>query len=170
MRITKLISYVLICFFLVGCFGSSNSGDELYQNSFSVSLETEDVDKNVIKLEFGQKEGATKGYDKSIDKDTPPSPPEGVTHTYFATIDKNLLHDYRKLGVQISDWELKYELGVGESLFLSWRILDQLGGEGELVLTDIESAFEVDMTEKSEYTVSGQSSGSLLIKYRVKEN
>ncbi len=125
------------------------------------AISTEDT----VDLRFGQSSRGSEGFDNGVDQDAPPSPPEGALHAYFEIDDLDLYRDFRSNINQEVAWTLQYQVGSGEDLKLEWEIINDSQIEGSLVLTDQSGTFEVDMRNNTTHTVSGTTSGTLLINY-----
>ncbi|WP_148898698.1 InlB B-repeat-containing protein [Fodinibius salinus] len=134
---------------------------------YSMVITAGDGTETINDLETGQSYDATASFDENLDKDAPPSPPQGAFDARFVTQSDNLRKDYRSSTVQQVDWTLKYQLSSGQDLNLSWNlsVQDQSLDGDDLILTDQSGSFEKDMTNSSSYTVSGASSGTLIISY-----
>jgi len=118
-----------------------------------------------VDLRFGQSSRGSNGFDSGVDQDAPPPPPEGALHAYFEIDGLDLHRDFRSNIDQQVTWTLQYQVSSGEDLKLDWEIVNNNQIEGSLVLTDESGSFEVEMKSESTYTVSGSTSGTLLIKY-----
>lgn len=126
-----------------------------------LAIEAEDT----LGLQLGQLEDASQGYDDNMDQEAPPPPPEGALNAYFEVNDLDLLKDFRSYTSKQEEWTLQYQVESGQDLQLEWQLLDDTKTPGSLTLTDESGSFEVNMFEESSYTVSGTTSGTLLIKY-----
>ncbi len=136
------------------------------RSMYAMELEAIDAD-DTLGLGFGQADGATDGFDNGIDEEAPPPPPEGALNAYFEIDDLDLFQDYRSnIDTQV-EWTLQYQVGSGEDLKLEWSFSDETQIEGSLTLTDSDGTFEVDMLSESSHTISGATSGSVLIQYSL---
>jgi len=123
--------------------------------------------EDTLALGFGQREGGTDSFDNGIDEEAPPAPPEGALNAYFDINDLDLFQDYRSNTDTIVEWTLQYQVGSGEDLKLEWSFSDETQIEGSLVLTDSGGSFEVDMQSESSHTITGATSGSVIIQYAL---
>lgn len=123
-------------------------------------------DSDSMLLKFGQKTFTTEEFDEGNDKESPPAPPEGSLHSYFLTSDKELLYDYRGDKAINAVWDMRYQIGSGNTLQLSWDI-EITSLEGELILRNEDGSISVNMTDESSVDISGTDSGSLTIEYEV---
>ncbi|MDZ7659029.1 InlB B-repeat-containing protein [Fodinibius sp.] len=122
---------------------------------------------DTVDLRFGQSSRGSDGFDNGVDQDAPPSPPAGALHAYFEIGDLDLYRDFRSNINQQVTWTLQYQVDSGEDLKLEWEIINDSKIEGNLVLTDESGTFEVDMRNETFHTVSGSTSGTLLINYNL---
>jgi len=120
---------------------------------------------DTLALDFGQQEGATDGFDDGFDKDAPPAPPSGALHAFFEVNSLDLFKDFRSNTDDPSQWTLKYQLDSGQDLKLEWAITDDTRIPGTIVLSDDADSFEVDMLDTNSHTISGSTSGTLIITY-----
>lgn len=132
--------------------------------SYTLFLTAKDA-KDQLDLRIGQKGSATEGYDSELDQEAPPPPPEGALNAYFEINGLDLFRDFRASSAQQVEWTLQYQVGNGADFILEWDLSADVSFDGSLKLTDESSSFEVDMTSTSSHTVSGSTSGTLLIKY-----
>ena len=133
------------------------------RSSYTVGLQVIDT-QDTVNLSFGQAQDATEQYDESMDEEAPPPPPEGALHAYFEIPDYNLFHDFRSNTTTQVEWSLKYQVGSGESLTLEWDINPESEIAGNLLLSDDESSFEVNMQDQDSYSIDNTQSGTLIIK------
>lgn len=134
---------------------------------YSMVITAGDGTEMINDLEIGQSYDATVSFDENLDKDAPPPPPQGAFDARFVTQNDTLRKDHRNSTAQQVDWTLKYQLNSGQDFNLSWNlsVQDQSLDGDDLILTDESGSFEVDMTSASSHTVSGTSSGTLVISY-----
>jgi uncharacterized repeat protein (TIGR02543 family) len=121
--------------------------------------------EDTLALHFGQADGATDGFDERLDEEWPPNAPSGAFNTYFTINDLSLADDVRSQVDTQAEWTLKYQVDSGEDFKLEWNLIDDTKINGTLTLTDESSSFEVDMLSESTHTISGSTSGTLLINY-----
>lgn len=121
---------------------------------------------DTLTLHFGQAEGATDDFDEEMDEEWPPmDPPSGELNASFTIGDLTLSDDFRdKFDTEV-EWTMNYQVGSGEDLKLEWNLTDDTKINGNLILTDESSSFEVDMLSESTHTISSSTSGTLLIQY-----
>jgi hypothetical protein len=123
-------------------------------------------DSDSMLLKFGQNTSSSDEFDEGNDKESPPPPPEGSLHSYFHRPDKDLLYDYRSDKAIHVVWDMRYQVGSGDTLQLSWNI-DITSLEGNLILRDEDSSISVDMTNESSVNVPVSDSGTLTIEYEI---
>lgn len=138
---------------------------EELSRSYVVFLNVSDGRDTKRGLRIGQLREATDGYDASHDREAPPPPPEGSLHAYFEVGDLELFRDVRSSYDEQPEWTLHYQLGSGEEFELDWDMTEYASVNGSLTLTDESGSFEVDMLSESSHTVTGGTSGTLLIQY-----
>jgi hypothetical protein len=122
---------------------------------------------DTLDLWFGQSSRGSDAFDGGVDQEAPPSPPEGALHAYFKIDDLELYQDFRSSIDRQVAWTLQYQVDSGDDLTLEWEIVKDSKIEGDLVLTDESGTFEVDMKSDSTHTVSGSTTGTLLINYNL---
>lgn len=118
-----------------------------------------------MELKFGQNTSSTAEFDEGTDKESPPPPPDGSLHSYFNTSDGELLYDFRRDKALNVVWNLRYQIGSGNTLHLSWDV-DATSLEGDLTLNG-DNSLSVDMTSESSVDIPASGSGSLTIEYLV---
>lgn len=117
-------------------------------------------------LKFGQDTSSSDNFDEGNDKESPPPPPDGSLHSYFYASDKELLYDFRGDKSLNVTWDMRYQIGSGNTLHLSWDI-DITSLEGNLTLTNEDGSLSVDMNSESSVNIPSSDSGSLTIEYEV---
>lgn len=137
-----------------------------YESIYTVDVSATNGDET-INLSFGQKEGATRGFESEFDQYAPPEPPSGVFYVSLSNsaISEDLYKDFRSNTSDEEQWNLGYQMKSGSQVELSWSVNDNAEIPGSLILTDQNNSFEIDMTSQSSYTISGSQSGELVIKY-----
>lgn len=133
---------------------------------YAVDMSASDSEET-IDLSFGQTEGATDGFDDGLDEDAPPPPPSDVLYAYFEIDDLDLFKDFRSNNNANTEWTLQYQVESGKNLTLGWTVADDTKMDGILTMTDESGSFEVDMLSQSSHTVSGSTSGALIISYSL---
>lgn len=128
-----------------------------------IATNTEDT----VDLSLGQADGASQGFDDDLDEEAPPPPPSGALNAYFEINDLDLLQDHRSNIKQQVEWTLNYQVESGDDLKLEWVITDETQADGSLTLTNDSESFEVDMFSETTHTISGTTSGTLIINYSL---
>ena len=119
---------------------------------------------DAVHLVIGQITNATGSFDRNVDEQAPPPPPEGSFFSYLSNQGERLFKDYRNSTSKEEIWPLIYTVGSGNSLDISWDI-DQKKMAGTLMLTDTENSFEIDMLQQQSYQVSPTDTDTLYIHY-----
>lgn len=135
----------------------------LFENEYSFDISVSGS-QNSVDLVFGQKPGATDGFDTNIDQETPPPPPGNMVYAWFDMQDKKLRHDFRNAFTDQITWNLRFLEGESESLTIQWEFTEERFS-GSLVLTDPDNDFTLDMLEEDSATIDPQITDSLLIIY-----
>lgn len=141
---------------------TANFDDE--RSMYRVDLMATNLQDTVKDLSIGQAQGAVEGLD-SMDEESPPPPPPGALSAFFEINDLDLYKDFRSNIKKQVQWNLQYQVDSGEDFKLDWTIADDTQSPGTLVLTDQSGSFEVDMFNNNTHTVSGSTSGTLIIEY-----
>lgn len=135
----------------------------LFRNDYRFDMVLTDQQTSV-ELKFGQIPGATDFYDSGTDLEAPPSPPGDVLHAWFEGNDRKLLWDYRNAFSAETVWDLQFENGVGDSLWIEWeRDIESL--TGVVLLTDADGNELADMTEENSIVIHKGEVPSLRILY-----
>jgi uncharacterized repeat protein (TIGR02543 family) len=144
-----------------------NANFEQIESEYSFSLVVEDSD-NDIELAFGQSTEATNGFDNGIDLEAPPPPPPGALNAFFEDTDRKLINDFRSSTANTLTWTLKYQIGSGDNISLSWSF-DAEKLNGSVILTDESNSFQVDMLNENSFSFDINTYDELYIKYSVKD-
>lgn len=107
----------------------------------------------ISELEFGQKSGATDGFDTYIDLEAPPPPPDGVLFSWFDGADRPLLYDYRNPFTQNPVWSLRVRPGASQSVNLAWEI-DFARDNVTWILSNEDETLQIDLRTVSNLSVN----------------
>ena len=135
----------------------------LFRNDYRFDLVLTDQQTSV-ELKFGQIPGATDFYDSGTDLEAPPSPPGDLLHAWFEGDERKLFWDYRNAFSPETVWNLEFENGVGDSLWIEWdREIESL--TGVVLLTDPDGNVLADMTVDNSIVIHKGELPSLQILY-----
>lgn len=107
----------------------------------------------ISELEFGQKSGATDGFDTFIDLEAPPPPPDGVLFSWFDGADRPLLYDYRNPFSQNPVWSLRVRPGTRQIVNLGWEI-DFARDNVTWILSNEDETLQIDLRTVSNLSVN----------------
>ena len=136
---------------------------EVLSNNYRFDMELTDG-SSFVDLAFGQKPGATDSFDSGIDLESPPPPPAGTVHAWFENDGRDLRQDFRNSLNSRIVWDLVIEPGDSETVQIEWN-RDEGFFEGEIILTDIEGTFKVDMLNTDQHTLEINSTRNLQVHY-----
>lgn len=129
------------------------------RSNYAVSLSVSDGLDELI-LMFGQVSNS-----EEQSSGAPPTPPAGALNAYFEYNEEKWFEDFRAEVETEVIWELYYQVGEdAEDLILQWEFADG-NTEGSLTLISETPEVQVDMLEENSVTLSGASSGVLIIRF-----
>lgn len=123
----------------------------LFVNSYTVNINLSDASSSVD-LSFGQRPGATDGFDSGTDAEAPPPPPDAL-HAWFEVGSLLLFDDFRNAFSPDITWSLKLLNAAPGSVILQWS-LDTDEFTGSLMLSSPQADINVDMLENSSFEFS----------------
>lgn len=136
---------------------------EVMNNNYQIDMEMSDGE-TVVELVFGQVSGATDVYDSGIDLEAPPSAPPNSLFSWFDNDDRKLFKDFRSSVSTKVQWKLMIEPGSNSKISLQW-LFEENYFEGNIILTDEEESFYVDMIDESSTTLNVNTPSEFFIYY-----
>lgn len=113
--------------------------------------------ENDVVLILGQKED-------TLTEEAPPAPPKGAFHAWILSGDDELITEIVSETLEEVTWELNYQTGSDSIIQLNWNV-DFVKLEGNLVLTEPDESFEIDMLQESTFQINAANIENLLIKF-----
>ncbi len=107
----------------------------------------------VTVLRLGRVNGATDGFDSTIDLEAPPPPPNGVLSAWIETSGMRLLHDFRNPFTQDQAWKLYLIPGNESEIEMAWE-LEAGSYSGEWVVSNEDRSVQFDLSSGSHATLS----------------
>ncbi|MDX1672891.1 MAG: hypothetical protein R3211_11155 [Balneolaceae bacterium] len=123
---------------------------------------------NSRNLGFGQDQNSSSATDDAADMESPPPPPSGAFDAFLKSGTVRLVQDFRSFTTDSIDWNLQYQMGSGDSLFLSWT-LTQTRLEGTLNMVSSDNSIQVDMLNQQNFAFPVTAADSLIIQYRFQD-
>lgn len=136
----------------------------LFVNNYIVSITLSDPATSVD-LAFGQRPGATDGFDSGTDAEAPPPPPD-ILHAWFEIGSLLLFEDFRNAFSPEVDWNLKLENVAPGQASLQWN-LEVEEFSGTLTLTSPQSDIAVDMVENNSFEFNPDNIDEFTILFRL---
>jgi hypothetical protein len=131
--------------------------------AYSEEIEVDDG-ANANTIIFGMKEDATAAYDRDLEDEAPPRPPQGSFFGFFVIEGHNLYQDFRPVQADRTVWEINFGTSSERSISLRWD-LSSSTYYGSLTLVDDPDnpSLEIDMSAEMSYEVTDNEIDELYI-------
>jgi len=138
----------------------------LFVNNYLFDLVISDASAKV-NLIFGQKPGATDGFDSGIDAEAPPPPPESL-HAWFQVNDLQLFDDFRNAFSSEIIWIFKVTNAVPGNVKLQWSSeIEEFSGS--LTLSSIQSDVSINMLENNSFEFDSNQIDEFMITFSIQK-
>ena len=131
---------------------------EQFRNQFTVEMSLQD-NRGEFDMQFGQDSSP-----ELLRRLAPPPPPAGALNAYFRYDGTNYVRDFRQDSETNITWELRYQAGNGSGLELVWKLNTSVF-KGNLIISDSDESFEVNMLEEDRISLPDGEDGVLTIQF-----